>query len=180
MTEMAGREARGGLEPLALHAGALLRGEPPPADLDALGARAWPALVALAAAWRALDVPAAGAAVHGLAGLGPGLTPAGDDLLVGLMAAYRWGRPAELSPLEAGLLDGCVMACEGRTTSLSLARLQYAVRGLLDARCEAVLVALWQEASAPVHAAVDGAWSIGHSSGADTLTGLVLGLALAE
>jgi hypothetical protein len=31
-----------------------------------------------------------------------------------------------------------------------------------------------------LHAAVERAWAIGHSSGADTLTGMVLGLALAD
>ncbi|HZS02279.1 MAG TPA: DUF2877 domain-containing protein [Chloroflexota bacterium] len=178
--EMAGREARNGLAPLALHVGALLAGDAPPADLDALGARAWPALVALAAAWRALDVPATRAAVRGLAGLGPGLTPAADDLLVGLMAAYRWGRAAALSAAELALLDACTSACQGRTTALSLARLHYAACGLLDARSEAVLVALWQDDSAALRAAVDGAWAVGHSSGADTLTGLVMGLVLVE
>ena len=194
---MARCQPRGGLAALAPHVAALAAGGPPPAGLDALCARAWPPLAALAVAWRNLDAPAVAAAAGGLAGLGPGLTPAGDDLLVGLLAAYRWGRARPLAVAEAALLDACGRACEGRTTALSLARLRYAVRGLLDARCEAVLVSLWQEKPPPwsterhaalggaadglaLGAAVDRAWTIGHSSGADTLTGMVLGLILAE
>jgi Protein of unknown function (DUF2877) len=101
--------------------------------LDALG-RAPPELAALAGA----DLAAARAAALGLVGRGPGLTPEGDDVLVGacvaLVAAGRRRRAAALLPSRL----------RERTTALSATFLELAVAGagadalhtLLDPRSE--------------------------------------------
>ncbi len=59
-------------------------------------------------------------------GLGPGLTPAGDDLLLGLWARWFLGGGAGHLALEEGLLDGSMLA---RTSRLSRVWLQHARAG---------------------------------------------------
>jgi hypothetical protein len=174
------RPPRGGLEGLVPHAGALLAGGAMPARLDPLGERAWRALADLLVAWRATSWAAVTLAASRLAGLGPGLTPAGDDLLAGLLVAYSWGAGAPLAERTRRFLVECAEACRPRTSSLGYQRLRYAAGGLLDDHSMAVLPALWRHDETALRAAVDRAWAIGHSSGADTLTGLVIGLALGD
>ncbi|MCL4266294.1 MAG: DUF2877 domain-containing protein [Anaerolineae bacterium] len=110
-----------------------------------------------------------------LAGLGPGLTPAGDDMLVGVMYGLWATRPeAEARPLvELMVGTACPEPAEGavpRTTTLSAAWLRAAERG------EAGV--LWHEFGNRL-SAVGGRWEetvvrilgAGHSSGADALWG---------
>lgn len=97
-----------------------------------------------------------------LAGLGQGLTPTGDDFLVGAIIAL-WVRGEYLDVIEL-----IVQTAVPRTTKLSAAWLCAAGRG--------ELVAAWHEFFAGL---VDGGWEtavsnilqIGHSSGYDALTG---------
>lgn len=96
-----------------------------------------------------------------LAGLGPGLTPAGDDVLIGLASALT-GRGDPRA-------DELVAAATGRTTDLALALLRHAARGELLGEVAAVLaggVASWRRLLA-----------VGHSSGAALALGLRMGLA---
>lgn len=105
--------------------------------------------------------------VEQLAGLGRGLTPAGDDLLLGVMYGLWATQPvAHCQPLIDLIVDTAVP----RTTSLSAAWLKAA------GRREAV--AVWHEFGKRL--SVDGArWQksvgqilqTGHSSGADALRG---------
>ncbi len=65
------------------------------------------------------------AAVAGLVGLGPGLTPAGDDVLAGaLVALVAGGDDDRAAALRAG-----VRPCRERTTTLSAALLGHAAAG---------------------------------------------------
>ena len=79
-----------------------------------------------------------------LAGLGPGLTPAGDDYLVGLMAGLRvWPGPlgnSGLSPEE--ICQIILEATEGKTTLLSTAFLRSAKEGLFGENWHELLAAL--------------------------------------
>ncbi len=65
------------------------------------------------------------AAVAGLVGLGPGLTPAGDDVVAGaLVALVAGGGDERAAALRAG-----VRPCRQRTTALSAALLGHAAAG---------------------------------------------------
>jgi hypothetical protein len=109
----------------------------------------------------------------GLSGLGPGLTPAGDDLLAGLALGLRAARGDLPAPLAAALAGAVV----GRTTDLAAARVRHAVAGHPDERTQCVLSALVMDPSADgLAAAVRDLLKYGHSSGADTLVGIVAGL----
>lgn len=109
-------------------------------------------------------------AAAGLAGLGSGLTPSGDDYLVGVMHAL-WCSEAEGSALT--LSRAIAQSAAPRTTPLSAEWLRAAARG------EAA--AYWHDLLASVRAgdanAVDRSarllLRVGHSSGSDALTGFL-------
>ncbi|WP_141726214.1 oxamate carbamoyltransferase subunit AllH family protein, partial [Actinacidiphila rubida] len=117
--------------------------------------------------------------VLALLGLGPGLTPAGDDFLTGLclVAALPGSAQASLVPVVRDLAS----ARPERTTDLSLATLLEAA----DARARAELLDILRlvaHTAAPgeLHAAARALLAIGHTSGSDTLSGLAAGLRLEE
>ena len=116
------------------------------------------------------DVGGSTAIARRVAGLGPGLTPAGDDLLLGAIYAAWVLHPAEL----AGALAGAVVeaACP-RTTSLSSAWLRAGSRGEASMVWHHFLRALLAADMAIVHASVQKLLAVGHTSGADALAGFI-------
>lgn len=121
----------------------------------------------LRAALHAGDEGALAAAVPPLIGLGGGLTPAGDDLLLGLLAA-RWLRGAPPLPLPP---------LDGTTTTLSAAFLREAARGHFAAPWHRLRTALATDDEAAVRGATLALLAQGATSGADALGGFLLGWA---
>ncbi|MEE2803898.1 MAG: DUF2877 domain-containing protein [Pseudomonadota bacterium] len=109
-------------------------------------------------------------AVSGLIGLGPGLTPAGDDFLVGVLVAlalcHRWGQHRCLATAVAAQL--------GRTGPVSRAHLRAAVIGEGGEVLHATLAALVTGDHARLARALVDIDRTGHSSGWDTLAGAIL------
>lgn len=119
-----------------------------------------------------------------LLGRGPGLTPAGDDVLAGLLAA--------VVVLDRALPDripttrlvsrvhrlgvGMTLAARGATTSISAALLTHATRGAVAPPAAAVLHALAGRGSLPV--ALDRLIAVGSTSGRDLAIGLLAGTRL--
>jgi hypothetical protein len=144
----------------------------------AVSERAWAGAAPHAGAVvAALDDPVALArVVPRVVGAGPGLTPAGDDMLVGLLAALG----AVDDPGAGGRLRRLADALEPHlqgTTEISAHLLRQAAHGLLGAavhRLRSVLLA----GSTPtdVDAAVGRVVAVGATSGADAATGLLAGL----
>lgn len=133
-------------------------------------------LTELAAAALARSAAERTAAVRGLVGLGPGLTPAGDDVLCGLLLGLRvTGQPGQRSVLE-----DAVTPLLGRTTALSATLLRQAAQGyavppvvnLLSAWHRGVSVAALASIGQQVAA-------IGHTSGPALALGLTTVLRLA-
>ena len=124
-----------------------------------------------------LDNDAARAAVGRLAGFGAGLTPAGDDWLVGFLAGL-WSVEA------GGPFDGfrARLAAEIATAAatsnvLSGAFLEAAAQGETSERLADLVVAIARaEADAQLVAATDAALAVGASSGADGVAGLLASL----
>ena len=107
-----------------------------------------------------------------LAGLGPGLTPAGDDYLVGLMAGLRvWPGSCGVSPEEACPI--ILEATEGRTTLLSRAFLRSAKQGLFGENWHELLAALARGDAIGIQRAARRILSSGATSGADALAGFL-------
>lgn len=145
------------------------RAAAPPADLVAPGELGLPAAVikALTAAVHSGDAPALHAVAQRLAGLGPGLTPAGDDVLIGVQSVLTcFGHR-----LSTVLPD----AVHGRTTDLSHALLRLAADGAYLGEVGRLLRAL--AGHGDVAAAGARLAAVGHTSGAALLAGVAIGAA---
>jgi len=115
------------------------------------------------------ECPAPGPAAAGLIGLGPGLTPSGDDFLGGvLIALHAFGRVR-----AAACLAGWVLPrARSGTGAISLAHLACACEGEGIAPLHETLDALARGRPDALAAAVERLSGIGHSSGWDALAGL--------
>lgn len=157
----AARAPRGGLAPILGVWDRLSELEAIPAGLPRPAGRAWKSL-------RRYLKTGEPVALLDLIGLGPGLTPSGDDVLRGYFAVRSV--TGQLPPWTRGLLR----AAASRTNALSCQLLWHATRRRLSQRLGEVVVALitdsdWQE---PVERAL----REGHTSGADALVGVLLAL----
>ncbi|MGC9520537.1 MAG: DUF2877 domain-containing protein [Anaerolineae bacterium] len=108
-----------------------------------------------------------------LAGLGPGLTPSGDDILAGVLVAMWAAGYARRTIVSEAILSGAT----GRTTQLSLAFLKAAALGYVDERWHRLLASLSGSPADDLDAAVDRIMDFGASSGLDMLYGFVRGYA---
>lgn len=150
-------------------AAALLRAD---GRAGALLALASPPILALANAIRRRDGDAAGRAAEGLIGLGAGGTPAGDDFLVGILAAlHAGGRDA--AGLARALGAAIVTDVEARTNAVSATYLRAATTGEVSERLAdlATAIARGDDATPAAAAAI----AVGHTSGADGVLGLLVG-----
>lgn len=112
-------------------------------------------------------------AVQGLIGLGPGLTPSGDDFLVGALALLdAIGERDAHTALARSIID----AVPGSTAPLSACFLRAAAAGHFG---EALHRAVSSVITGDVTAAVATAEKIGHSSGWDTMAGITTTLRVA-
>ena len=102
-----------------------------------------------------------------LAGFGRGLTPAGDDFLIGVML---WAWVAH--PTPAAFCDKIVKVAAPRTTTLSAAFLRSAARGECSAAWHQLLAAL-VKTDHDLTASVRQVLAHGATSGADTLAGFL-------
>ncbi|MBN1092557.1 DUF2877 domain-containing protein [Blastococcus sp. TML/M2B] len=131
-------------------------------------------LAALRGAVRRADLDAALRTATRLIGVGPGLTPAGDDVMAGTIAGLvLLGHPAA-PRFAAGVT--ALAAC--RTTELSRALLRHAAAGRVSGEYAAVLHALVGEGS--LAAAVDALLSSGPTGNRATALGLCTAIDLVE
>jgi hypothetical protein len=134
---------------------------------NALSVHAQPALEALEG-WLAGN--ALGHEAAQLIGLGPGLTPSGDDYLGGVLVALRWvGRGAQADSLWRWLEP----RLPERTSAISAAHLAAAAGGEVHEALHDVLadLAAWETPDLlPSLSRLD---ALGHTSGWDALAGIV-------
>lgn len=115
------------------------------------------------------------ACTHGQAmiGLGPGLTPSGDDFLVGLFSVLHLpGSPCHA--LRSVCAD-VVADMAQRTTAISVAALKAAAQGRVRASIESLLRELMAGSPAGLAAALSAVLAIGSTSGSDITAGIVAG-----
>jgi hypothetical protein len=103
-----------------------------------------------------------------LAGLGGGLTPAGDDFLIGAML---WAWLAH--PIPLAFCHTLLTAAAPRTTTLSAAFLRAAAQGECNAAWHRLLAALEMGAEDELAATVREVLAYGATSGADALAGFL-------
>jgi hypothetical protein len=103
-----------------------------------------------------------------LLGQGPGLTPAGDDVVAGAAAAL-----AVLGRLDTSAVEAVVAAARVATTVLSAALLRCATRGEVVPQAAELLRALCGHGSP--ESALDRLLGVGHTTGAALALGLCAG-----
>jgi len=155
----------------------LLHGAAKSAPLrDAMAKRLAACLPRLAIASAAADADGMAQALQPLVGLGPGLTPSGDDFIVGYLAAL-WCQSAHNAEVGASLaaLAPALQALTPRTNLISRQFLVNAVEGQFSERLVDVVCALARP-ELDLSTRTADALRTGHSSGADSLVGLLFGL----
>ena len=142
----------------------------------AISTRLLHTLPLLAQATQRRDITAVAGAAARLLGLGPGLTPSGDDFITGYLAAL-WSRAGFESGIDAMLpsLADALAPLFLRTNAISRQMLSDAAQGRFAEHMVDVTVAI--SCGGDVVAATARALASGHSSGADTLCGLLFGYA---
>ena len=108
--------------------------------------------------------------IHGIVGLGPGLTPSGDDVLIGALAMLEALQDRHAHDALARAIDAIA---PGRTSPLSLCFLRAAVAGHISERFHTIVSSV---ITGDVDCAIATARSIGHTSGWDMLSGVTLAL----
>jgi Protein of unknown function (DUF2877) len=163
--------AGGSLLPL-LWAGGADPGAWPPGLVAAAGI---PARLLCDAAVRG-DAASAARAARSLAGLGPGLTPSGDDLLAGFAAA--WILIGDSLGLDGAarerVTDGVVVGARRGASPLGRAWLDHARRGELLEPMTRFVAALLAPEACDLAATVRGVLAVGSSSGTDWMVGFLL------
>lgn len=150
----------------------LLRDEAPAesvARIEQRSPRASDGLAALAAGLRHQDARQVALGAERLAGLGPGLTPSGDDALAGALVALAILRP----PNQSALAEPILQTTAG-TTRISRAYIEAAARGEANDAWHQLLASLGTDDPLRLAATVRRVMAFGETSGADMLAGFVL------
>jgi hypothetical protein len=111
-------------------------------------------------------------------GLGPGVTPSGDDILIGYLAGL-WstttGHHQQLNFLSN--FGNLLSALTEETNEISRTYLHYATKGEFASGILALVSAISDGEELTILSAAKDAMRVGHSSGMDSVTGLLLGIA---
>jgi hypothetical protein len=138
--------------------------------------RAWHGAAPMAHAVRsALGVPDALRRVLGrVVGHGPGFTPSGDDVLVGIFAVLTASRSGRIGAAAARSLDEMMRPLLSGTTDISRQLLRQAGRGLVGRAVHELICAISGETNLQtLRAAVERVIEMGATSGADTCMGVL-------
>jgi hypothetical protein len=132
---------------------------------------------ALCQAMAARDEEGLFRAAAGLAGMGVGLTPAGDDLLAGVLAALRfYARSSGEAVFPEDRLEQVAGEAGKLTSPFSAFLLAAAARGLVAEPLADWLDAVHRGLAELAAGKVPEIAALGHSSGLDTLSGMFLAL----
>jgi len=128
---------------------------------DALRGRDWEGMVAVGAEF---------------GGVGEGLTPSGDDFLVGIIAALHFHRASGGAGPDTRHLEALAERAAERTSPFSGQNIRAAAGGWVADVVEQWLISLHLGDSEGVKVDTHALLSFGHSSGVDTFAGMVMGL----
>lgn len=136
------------------------------------------ALAVLAESCATANLAHAVDAAEQIVGLGPGLTPSGDDILAGLLLSLRLlGGSVSRGGTAVWLADwlGAAVTTDAstRTTTLAATLLHCAAHGQAAAEVAAVLRGV--AGQEPLYPAIRRLLNVGHTSGADLAWGLLAG-----
>ncbi len=143
--------------------------------------KAGEAMRGLFAATQQFDLTAA-SYLDKLIGLGTGLTPSGDDLLVGYLAGLWCTVQDKRERMQfVSDLGKAIIHLSGQTNDISRAYLYHAAQGQVSSRLADLAKAICRgENSDCLLTATESAMQVGHTSGMDAVTGLLIGLVIWE
>ena len=131
----------------------------------------------MAAALRGSDWEAFCRAAEALAGMGAGLTPAGDDFLAGVLSALRFhGQSRKKDVLPPYVGQKAVTMADARTSRFSAFLLRCSAVGRIARPLADWLYAVHCGNVGRAAALTPSIAALGHTSGLDTLAGMVLAL----
>ncbi|MBM3179408.1 MAG: DUF2877 domain-containing protein [Chloroflexi bacterium] len=134
-------------------------------------------ILQLIAAAEQLDSRSAKDAAQNMIGLGPGVTPSGDDVLIGFLAGLHSTagnekeRPAFIQTFGESLL-----LLSEETNEISRTYLYHAIHGQFSSSIIALLDAIHNGDEPRLALVSKETMRVGHSSGMDSVTGLLIGL----
>ncbi|HEX6269447.1 MAG TPA: DUF2877 domain-containing protein [Anaerolineales bacterium] len=133
----------------------------------------------LIAATERLDPHTSTMAARKMIGLGPGVTPSGDDILIGYLAGLR-GAAAQDDRRLAFLstFGESLSKCTKDINEISRTYLHHAIKGEFSSSIIRLASAISGGEQQRLMSAAKGAMRAGHSSGMDAVTGLLIGLAV--
>jgi hypothetical protein len=130
-------------------------------------------------ATRRYDLTAVSSSVQPLIGLGSGLTPSGDDLLVGYLAGL-WCAVLDKSERIhfVSTLGKAIIRLSRQTNDISSTYLYHASRGQVSSRLAHLAEAICRGENLDcILTMAESAMQVGYTSGMDAVTGLLIGLA---
>ena len=131
----------------------------------------------LITATKRLDPLASRDAAQKMIGLGPGVTPSGDDVLIGFLAGLYSTTGNEQRRLAFIRAFGeSLSALSMATNEISRTYLYHAIHGRFSSCMIALLDAIKDSEEDQLFSAAEAAMRVGHSSGMDSVTGLLMGL----
>jgi hypothetical protein len=145
-------------------------------QLNQISRSGLPNIKSLISAVRSENLELVGQSAKNLVGLGPGLSPSGDDLLAGFMASLRWtvksfngnaDRVDEINRTIANVSECTTMLGKQLLTRAADGEVNEAVEGLL----ETILAGQVED----VKTATEKVLAIGETSGVDSIVGILLG-----
>jgi hypothetical protein len=162
-----------GSGPVASCLEAVLSGRAPSFEALPVAGRLASSLSLFAAAVRRNDWSSAAQALTTMFGVGPGLTPSGDDVAGGLLATLCWQ-----GVMLDGMLPDLHREASRRTNKISARLLWHAARGDLYAPAMQLGEALLAEQQGDIAGHAARLFAIGSTSGADTALGMAAGCLL--
>ncbi len=107
---------------------------------------------------------------HSLLGMGPGLTPSGDDFLGGMMIALHGLAEQSICRSLWASCRRCALAAGNR---VAYAHLAAAAEGLASAGIHQAMAAIMEDRTEAFGSTLDGIDAIGHTSGWDAMAGVL-------
>ncbi len=169
-----------GFAPLLGHVGALAAGQASADSPDPVLRRGAAAVATLAHGYVLGDRCLLYHACRSLTGLGPGLTPSGDDVLVGFVGALHWMREQHGIEREVDMVCTVVAeAVEGQSTAVAQSYVRHAAQGRLPQRLTEYIEAVRDGTPRERERSMQNMARIGSTSGCDMALGALVGFCAA-
>ena len=148
----------------------------PPDGVNIFAAWAFPHILEMEQALQTMQGTKLSGALQGLVGLGPGLTPSGDDTLAALaLLVSLYSNNSERIVPQTSLITTAISQASSRTTKLSREFLRLAALGRGNESTSRVCEAVLTGDAESVRQSTKRVLEIGETSGTDTMLGVVIG-----